>query len=367
ATNAELAQRAIHTGNRFLRRRRPGGHLFQQGIVIARDHRAGIGGAAVETDAKAGGAPIGGDAPIVGDEVLFRILGGDSALERMAVEPDLLLWRYARGRFADSGPFEKADLRLDDVDAGHLFGDGVLDLDAGVDLDEVEGARVGVHEELDRSRAVIAGRFRDLQRVAAELLALFVVEVRGRRPLHELLVAPLDGTVTLEEVDDVAVLVPQHLHFHVARPLDELLQVDFVLAEGGLGLAPGFHDLPLQVLLGTDDPHAAPPAAPGGLQHHREAELPRDARHLLRILRKRVARRHDRHADRDGKIARRDLVAQHAHGFWGGADEKDAVRGAGLCELRAFGEQAIARVNGVGAGQLGDPEDFLNREIALNR
>ena len=47
-----------------------------------------------------------------------------------------------------------ADLRLDDVDAGHLLGDRVLDLDARIDLDEVEGAGIGIHQELDRAGAL---------------------------------------------------------------------------------------------------------------------------------------------------------------------------------------------------------------------
>ena len=56
------------------RRRRPGRDLLQQRIVEAGDDRAGIGGAAVEPDAEAGGAAIGGDAAVVRDEVLLRDL-----------------------------------------------------------------------------------------------------------------------------------------------------------------------------------------------------------------------------------------------------------------------------------------------------
>jgi hypothetical protein len=55
-------------------------------------------------------------------------------------------------------PSSDVDLRLDDVDAGHLLGDGVLDLDARVHLDEVELARVHIHQELDRAGADIVGR-----------------------------------------------------------------------------------------------------------------------------------------------------------------------------------------------------------------
>ena len=43
------------------------------------------------------------------------------------------------------------DLALDDVDAGDDFGDGVLDLDARVHLDEEELAAVQIEQEFDRA------------------------------------------------------------------------------------------------------------------------------------------------------------------------------------------------------------------------
>jgi hypothetical protein len=57
------------------------------------------------------------------------ILGGDAALQGMAVEADVLLLGNARPGVLMPRP-RRADLRLDDVDAGHLLGDGMLDLDA---------------------------------------------------------------------------------------------------------------------------------------------------------------------------------------------------------------------------------------------
>jgi hypothetical protein len=72
----------------------------------------------------------------------------------MAVEPDILLPRDTRLRRADRVlPSSDMDLRLDDVDAGHLLGDRVLHLDARIDLDEVELAGVGIHQEFDRAGA----------------------------------------------------------------------------------------------------------------------------------------------------------------------------------------------------------------------
>ena len=70
---------------------------------------------------------------------------------------------------------------------------------------------------------------------------------------------------------------------------------------------------------------------------------------------------------RDGKVARRDLVAEPAHRLGRRADEGDAGGGAGVGEFRAFGEQPVARMDGVGARALGDAQDFGDREIRLDR
>ncbi len=190
----------------------------------------------------------------------------------MAVEPDVGLRRHAGFRRADGGALQDVDLRLDDVDAGDLLGDRVLDLDARIDLDEVEFAGIGIHQELDRAGADIAGRLGDLQRVAAQLVALGVVEIGRRRALDDLLVAPLDRAVALEQMDGVAVGVAEHLHLDMAGALDQLFEIDLVLAEGGLGLALGLRHLAAEIGLGADGAHAAAATAPGGLQHHRIAD-----------------------------------------------------------------------------------------------
>ena len=104
-------------------------------------------------------------------------------------------------------------------------------------------------------------------------------QVGRGRALHDLLVAPLHGAVALEEMHRLAVSVAQDLHLDVAGALDQFFQVDLVLAEGGRSLAARLVRLAFQFLLRADDPHAAPAAAPGGLQHDGVADLPRHAFH----------------------------------------------------------------------------------------
>ena len=275
--------------------------------------------------------------------------------------------RHARFRRADRRSVEDVDLRLDDVDARDLLGHGVLDLDARIDLDEVELAGVGIHQELDRAGADVIRRPGDLQRMAAQFGALRFVEIGRGGALDDLLVAPLDRAVAFEQVHGVAAGVAEHLHLDVARPLDELLQIDLVLAEGGLRLALGLHYLARQVRFRADGAHAAAAAAPGRLQHHRIADLGRHPGNRRRIVGQGFGRRYDGDAYLDRQVAGGDLVAQPAHRLRRRPDEDDAGRRAGFGELRALRQEAVARMNGVGARQLGDADRLGDRQVAFDR
>ncbi len=95
---------------------------------------------------------------VVRHEVVFGIFRGDAALQRVRVDPDVFLARHAALGRADAGAVGDADLCLDQVDAGDAFGHRVLDLDARIDLDEVELAGVGVLQEFDRAGSAIVAR-----------------------------------------------------------------------------------------------------------------------------------------------------------------------------------------------------------------
>ena len=96
APDAELAQGAVHAGDRLLGRLRFRRHLDQKAVIIARDHPARIGGTAVQADPHAGGLTKGGDATIIRNEVVLGIFGGDPSLQRMAVQLHICLRGLAR-------------------------------------------------------------------------------------------------------------------------------------------------------------------------------------------------------------------------------------------------------------------------------
>ncbi len=367
AAHAELLQRAVHARDGFVRSRRPGRHLYQQRVVRARDEGAGVGRAGIQADAEAGRAAIGGDAAVIGDEVVFRILGRDTALHGVAGHADAGLRRHAARRGADGRALGDPDLRLDDVDARDHLGDRVLDLDARIDLDEIDLTGVGVLQELDRARVEVVNRAADAQRQRAERLPLGVVQEHGWRALDDLLVAPLHGAVALEQVHEVAVAVAEDLHLDVACTAHQLLEIDLVVAERGLGFAARRGNHLRELLFALDDAHPAPAPAPARFQHHRVTDRPGQSRGVRGVVRQRRRRGHDRHARGRGEIARRHLVAEAAHDLGGRADERDAGRFAGVRKFRIFGEEAIARVDRVGAGLLRHANDAVDVEIRVDR
>ena len=270
----ELPEGAPHAADRARPGGRPHGDLLEERVVVPGDDRARVGGPAVEADPEPGRHAVGGDPAVVGDEAVEGVLGRDPALHRVPPEHDVLLRRAGGVRpVPDVRSLRDADLGPDEVHPGHLLGHGVLDLDAGVHLDEVEAAGVLVVQELHRPRVEVVRLARDGERVADKLLALRRAEPGGRGALHDLLVAPLHRAVALEEMDDAAVRVGEHLDLEVPGPPDEPLEVDVVLAEGGGRLAPRREEGRLEGVRTLDDPHPAPAPAPARLEDPGEADL----------------------------------------------------------------------------------------------
>src|SRR4029078_973196 len=211
---------------------------------------------------------------------LERILGVDPALDRVAAACDRALRK--RQLLAGGDP----DLHLHDVAPGHPLGHRVLDLEAGVHLDEEELAVLV--QELERAGAAIVDLLARGDAALAHLLDDAALDAWGRRLLDDLLVAALHRAVALAEPDRVLVRVGEDLDLDVARVLEKLLHVDRRIAERRARL--GARHLPVrgERRLGVDDAHAAPAAAACGLDDHRVADRARRLDRLLRILRQRA-------------------------------------------------------------------------------
>ena len=80
-----------------------------------------------------------------------------------------------------------------------------------------------------------------------------------------------------------------------------------------------------------------------------------------------VRARHDRDAEALGRRLGLDLVAHDADVLGGRTDEGDAVLLQDLGEARVLRQEAVARMDGVGAGDLAGGEQARDVEIALGR
>ena len=150
----------------------------------------------------------------------------------MAVQPHLVLGEAQRLAGGD------AQLELDQVKAGDELGDRMLDLQARVHLQEVVlGGVCEIGDELDRPGADIARAAGQGHRLLSERGAQLGRDDGGGGLLHHLLVAALERAFALAEVQHVAVGVGDHLDLEVARPRQEALDEDAVVAEAGLRLA----------------------------------------------------------------------------------------------------------------------------------
>ena len=277
-----------------------------------------------------------------GREVAVGVLGVEAGLDRV---PEL-------GRLLplEAAALRHVDLGLDEVDAGGGLGDRVLDLQAGVDLEEGEGPLAGVVEELDGPRADVPhGQGEPLGRVL-DLLGLLRAEQRRGRLLDDLLVAALDRAVADAERPRGAVAVGDQLHLDVAGAGDQALEEDGAVAEGPERLVAGALEGVLEVGGRGDHPDAAATATGGRLEHQRVADLVGCSQGVLEGVHGAAAPRSHGYADLLGDQLRADLVAEPAHRLGARPDEGDAVLVAQVDERRVLGHEAPARPHGVGAG-----------------
>src|SRR5271166_813248 len=109
-------------------------------------------------------------------------------LDRRLIRNPQVLQRLAR---------RDAELRFHEIYAGDLLGDGMLDLDARIALDEKIFAALRADEELDCAGIHVARFAREADRVVQNALPQDNVEARRGRDLDYLLIAKLHGAVAL--------------------------------------------------------------------------------------------------------------------------------------------------------------------------
>src|SRR5690606_25456726 len=261
ALDLGLLERPDHAGDRDVAVTTPHAQLAGQVVVVLRDLVAGLV-AAVPAHPKPGGDLQAGDRAGGGEELaLGDVLGVDADLDGVPADLDVVLGE--RQGLAGRDP----QLQLDQVGLGHQLGDRVLDLEAGVHLQVVEG--LVLVQELDRAGVDVVAAPGHGDRRLAHLGDDVVGDARGGRLFDQLLVAALGRAVAGAQVHGVAVGVAHDLDLDVTGSGQEPLHVALVAAEVGERLALGGLECGGHLVGTGDDLHAPAAAAVRGLDGDR--------------------------------------------------------------------------------------------------
>ena len=183
--------------------------------------------------------------------------------------------------------------------------------------------------------------------------------------LDELLVPALDRAFAFAQVDRVPFFVGHKLYLDMTRLEDILLQIDVGIAERrerlGLGHDKGIGELGLI----HHHAHAFAAAARGGLDDHREADLPRYLYGAAFLGHHAVAARQHGHPCAFRRFPRPGLISHLLDALGAGANEPDPRGVADFGEARVLRQEAVPGVNGLGIGDLSGADDARYVQIAV--
>ena len=263
-------------------------------------------------------------------------------------------------------PHGDEDLRAHQVDPGDLFGNGVFDLDAGIDLDE-EDLFLLVHQKFHRAGIAVVDRPGQLQCVSIQAVFGFLRHRQAGSDLHDFLKTALHGAVALVEVHHIPVLIPEDLHLDVLGVFNVLLEEHGRIAKGSTGLSPRLFVFPDQLRRISHDPHAPTAAAGCRLDHERIPDALGLAQGRLRRIEGHAAIPDQGHVQRPGQFFGRHLVAQAFHDLGAGSDKDDPFFAATPGKTHVLGKEPVAGMDRIDLGGLGNTQDLFHIEIGLER
>ena len=253
----------------------------------------------------------------------------------------------------------------DQVETRHLLRHRVLHLQAGVHLEEGDGA-VLADQELARPRPDVAGLEQDRLRGGVEAVDLLRRQVRRGRLLDELLMAALQRAVPGGDHHHVPVGIGQTLRLDVPGAIQVALDEALAATErtdrlpGG-----GLEEIrDLGQLAGDLEP--APPAAVSRLDRDREPVLGREREDLVGVGHRFWGARDERRAHLLGDVTGLDLVAERLDGRGRRADPDQTGVDHRLGEGGVLGQEPVPGVNRVGPGSLGHGEDLGDVQVAVS-
>ena len=343
------------------------GDFYEEGIIIRRNDCACICGAGIETDARAAAGTVCNDLACVRHEVVLRIFGRNTTLDGNALEPDFTLLADADFRTFQRVAFCNQDLCLYDIDVRDHFSDGMFYLYTRIDFDEVEMLFILVDEEFNSACIDIIDILHQFDSCFIDLVAQALRKRPCRSHFNDLLMTALDGAVSFEKMNDMAVFITKNLDFDVLRVHDAFFYIDFIITECHLRFGTSAVVRFFQIFHPVDITHAASAAAIDSFDHDRQTVLLSKFLDFREIMDSALGTRNHRDACFFSLDAGIDLVAEHDEVFYVRSDECNAFFFAALSQFRIFSKEAVARMDSIYIVFLADADDIFNIQVSIDR
>src|SRR5690554_5420763 len=235
-----------------------------------------------------------------------------------------------------------------------------------VHLNEVE--LTVLVEELKSASTPIADVQTGLDAGVVNEAAGFRIDIRRRGLFQNFLVAALHGAIPVTQVNGIALAVGKYLNFHVARPLQELFQINGIVTKGGLGFCLGNMDGVEQGCFCINHLHATTTATSGSLDDDRIADLLSNTQGFLRVLTDRpVGTGYGGHTSLTHGLEGGHFVTHQPDHVRGWADEGKTTLFHLLGKVGIFCQEAIAGMDGHRVGDLSRTDNGGNIEVAVFR
>ena len=240
----------------------------------------------------------------------------------------------------------------------------MLDLQAGVHLEEIEGTVRG-QEKLDGSAGSVvdgAGRGHGGR---AEARTQILADGRRGAFLQDLLVPPLEAALAFPDSDAASPRIRHDLHLDVPRLLDQFLRVDRAIVEERPGFRRSAGEGGLQIPFGVHPPHPLSSPSRRGLEQNR---VTGPARELLQLLRAGGRTRHPRNnwnPRRFHEAATGRLGAHRLDRFGRRTDEREPRLRTGAREPGVLRQEPVTGMDERRAGLPRRFEDRRHRQVTL--
>mmetsp|Transcript_38226 Transcript_38226/g.74046 ORF Transcript_38226/g.74046 Transcript_38226/m.74046 type:complete len:354 (+) Transcript_38226:2589-3650(+) len=339
-----------------------GGDLGQQGIVVWADDQTRVS-TLVDTNTHTFTDEVELKAASVRGKVEVWVLRRHTALNGATRHANGgLLKAKVRQRVA----LRDTELRLDDVDTCDFFGDRVLDLETSIHFDEVVMSLL-VHKELTGSGILILGSLREANSIATDGFSHFVCDQRSRCHLDDFLVTSLDGTVTLEQVDNVPVFVTDDLHLNVPWVLNELLEEHTTVPKSRSRLRGSSDETFRQLILVPAQTHSTTSSAERGLSHDRVTDFIGELQSFFHIANNPIASRNDRNVGFVSEISSGGLATHLIDDLARWADENDTRLLTSCCEVSTLRQKPVSRVNSVDLVIKSNLNELVDVQVRFHR